>query len=273
MAYKIGWIESQENSGRQFSIKNYLDTKPEDIELVSFGAQLPNTASKERSTWALGPNDQDCDLYICHQSAVPPNLPRFSSVGGVKLRPVIMCAWDWNIECEGVTAVIHQSPMHASAYRRPSITQHIIPPPILPTEFADPIEAPRSRGTVWLGKATGHEGFDIAIRWAETVKSQTDFFGFHIPNPAPSGVISRFYGPVEHAQVLNLLRQYHRMVYFPREAIPFGRMIAEALMVGCELLVSGQLGIESYDQPIEVTIKDCENSPAKFWETIRGYLP
>jgi len=255
---KVGWVTDHHNhQGRQFSVKNFRDTVPEGIEIVDIDLTQP----------------AECDLYIVHAATVPKNLPLFPKSlkpGTSKLRPVIMYAYQPEVWSFGANAVIYQSPLQASQHKFGK--KFIIPPPIVDADWVNKQEVERQPKALWCGNATKEEGFDIAVRWAETEKTETHFFGALVPKGSDTNT-SKFLGWMDHENMPEILHSYQKLIYFPRETRPFDRVLAEALLCGVELEVWGYLGIESFEEPLGKVVEMCQNSTGEFWGVIQDFLP
>jgi len=255
---KIGWITDDvcKTGGRQFTIKNLRDKTPPDVELIDINLNDP----------------EECDLYIIHTPMVPKNLPLFPKTlkpGLAKVRPVIMYAHQWNIMGFGANSIVYQSPLHATQHKFGK--SFIIPPAITSEEVVyegdelEPINA-----NLWLGTFSPETGADIAVRVGEAERVETHFFGWQVPQSNTN--FSKLGGEIVHTQIPSLYRRYLRLVYYPRDPQPFGRSIAEALLSGAEVRVSGKLGIESFDKPIQEVLESTFTASEEFWKLVETHL-
>lgn len=255
---KIGWVTEgiYPQGGRQITIKHFRDSAPEDFEIVDIDLNKP----------------EECDVYVVHSASVPKNLPLFPKSlkpGTSKIRKVITYAHQWDIWPFGSSTVIYQSPLHATKHQFGK--KIIIPPPLLDSDYNLPDEAEKIDKQVWFGTASKEEGFDVAIRIAETTKIPTDFYGLGIPTGNDTAVCN-FKGYVEKSLIPGILHSYKKMIYFPRDPRPFDRMLAEALAAGMDIEVSGKLGIESFEKPISEVLEDCKQSCNEFWKVVADHI-
>lgn len=273
--HTIGWVidKSPIQSGRFFSIQNFKQSSPDSLEIVNIDLEHP----------------QECDLYIVHSNTIPKNLPLLPKSlrpGSAKSKPVIVYAHQWEIWNFGATATIYQSPLHSTVHKYGK--KFICPPPLVKSDYEDishviegkidpslsnkTIEVERMPKAMWCGTASKEEGFDVAVKWTETKKVETDFFGVGIPRGNDTAR-SKFHGMIDHLKMPLTLQSYQKFIYFPRDPRPFDRMLAEALLAGCELEVSGRLGIESFEQPLEEVVEMCKYSTNTFWNIVGEFLP
>lgn len=253
----IGWVtDHPKQSGRAISIQNFRDAKPEDIELADIDLTDP----------------AECDAYIVHSNSVPKNLPlmpKSMKPGPSKSKPVIMYSHQWDIISFGASIIIYQSPFHATIHKYGKSL--ILPPPIVEADYLVEKEIERQPKALWSGTANKEEGFDVAVRWSETKKIPTDFIGVNIPQGADT-TTSKFRGWVDHKIMPQLLREYQKLIYFPRQERTFDRMLVEALIAGCELEVWGRLGIESFEKPLEEVVELCKSSTQMFWKIVEDSI-
>ena len=73
------------------------------------------------------------------------------------------------------------------------------------------------------------------------------------------------YLSVPYEEMPELLNQYKAVVVAPVMLHAFGRLAAEAMACGCEVITNGRVGAMSYSDPIEAS----RNSDAAFWDIIR----
>lgn len=253
---KVGWVVDNIppfTRGRQFSIKNFRDAAPPNVEIIDINPERP----------------QECDIYAVHSVQIPQNLPRFSKkrVGGkFKSKQVVMYAHQLVVNDLGANYVIFQSPLHAewSVFGK----KIILPPPLVESDFiVDEPFAGQKFDAMWVGNFDVEEGVDITVRWSEVNHINTNYFGSNMPKNAES-TNTHFRGWVQHEQMPSIYAQHNKMVFLPRNPQPFGRAIAEAYLAGLELVVSGKIGAESFNNPLDEVFKSCLSSADAYWNIL-----
>ena len=139
---------------------------------------------------------------------------------------------------------------------------------LMPSPLALPEPSNGARkGIVWLGEWQPHKGYDLVMEWAERQKQEVHFYGIGMDSMKDSQ-FCKFKGFVPWDKVPELLGQYETWIHFPRQPEPFPRLMAEALLCGCEAKVAGRFGFESYGLGIREMLQFCLSAPKLFWDEV-----
>lgn len=148
-------------------------------------------------------------------------------------------------------AVQFLSPMHRDAINqlvRIDARQYVIAPPLDLVRFTNTTPwAQRKRAAL----ITGDE-----IRVSETAIQRARKAGYE------AETIS--YQSVPHADMPALLNSYQAVVVDPVMLHAFGRLAAEAMACGCEVLASDRVGAMSWDDPVAA----CREANDRFWTMV-----
>ena len=258
---RVGWVTDETcfHGGRQFTIKNFKDAKPEGIELVDIDLTKP----------------EECDSFIVHTAAVPKNLPLFSKTlksGTSKLKPIFFYAHQWETVSFGAKVVFYQSPLHSSIHTNG--IKEVLPPPIVESDYKTDLDLESVDAELWVGSFNPGEGIDISIRIGEAEKRLIHYYGFGVPSQdaKTDTAFAKFFGPVSKESMPRLYAQHRKMIYNGRAPHPFGRVLAEAILAGMSLEVSGKLGILSFETDPKETAALCLSSGKLFWDKILDFM-
>lgn len=144
------------------------------------------------------------------------------------------------------------SPLHRDAINqliRIDIPQYVIAPPLDLKRFT--ITTPREQRKK-AALITGDE-----IRVSESAIQRARSAGYE-PETIP-------YQSIPHSDMPALLNLYQAVVVDPVMLHAFGRLAAEALACGCEVLASDRVGAMSWTDPVAA----CGESNERFWEMVR----
>jgi hypothetical protein len=71
------------------------------------------------------------------------------------------------------------------------------------------------------------------------------------------------------------MSEYSGFIHLPNWTEPFGRVVMEAYLSGCELIVNDKIGAMSFDWDYSDydEVKDkLQSSVKKFWQVVESYL-
>lgn len=257
----VGWVvdDLQPNSrGRQVSIRNFREAVPDNIEIIDID---PN-------------NPQECSIYAVHAVRVPKNLPLIPkkvSAGKSRLHPVAIYSYQWDIDAFGASIAIYQSPLHAKTHRFGK--KHIIVPPVVEKDYTPGEgEYKRENKAMWCGVFDPVDGVDIAVRWSETGRIHTDYYGFNFAINIPTSNYCKFVGTISNIDMVKAYKTHEKFIFTGRSPQPFNRSFAEAYLAGCEVILSGDLGINSFTEDTTDTIEKCKASAKEYWDLIQGLV-
>jgi len=154
----------------------------------------------------------------------------------------------------------------------------VLPPPMDPELYA-PIRArygpeDRTLDAIWFGEWHWHKGPDIAMKWAQEQKRVLDMYSPYMPpgsKPPHEWVRLNGYFPEQNGW-LDTIARHRSFVHFPRQPECFPYSVLEAYLCGCEVIVSGRLGVESFGLPLDDVVQLCAESRTKLWDIAREVL-
>lgn len=146
---------------------------------------------------------------------------------------------------------------------------HCCPPPIS-KEFSD-FEITRMLDAVTVGGGRFQKGILNHIAWLEKNPDRTlDIWGKIDIDPHKLPARINYKGTIGNKGLPNVLNLYKSFVYYPACQEAYGRVIAEAALCGCEMLVdTKKIGACSYDTPPE------EHQDGKgngFWDAVEDAI-
>jgi len=175
----------------------------------------------------------------------------------------------------GARGALFLSPLHRDSFLRLSGVRPkrmaCVPSPIdVETFRAARRRAGKRRGVVWLGEFQPHKGVMEACRWAAR-HEPVDFYGWGPLKPFGPGV--RFLGRLPCERVPGVLARYEKLLFLPRWPEPFGRVVAEAKLAGCELICSPNVGALSWGwRTLEEWEEGVGEAPQRFWQVMKEWL-
>lgn len=129
--------------------------------------------------------------------------------------------------------------------------------------------APKKRkGVVMVARLWPGKGIDRVRQWAQENEVVVDVYGFGPEEKQVHGALN-YRGPVEYAELPQLLAGYETFVFLPSQVEPFSRTTAEAWAAGCKLVVNGNVGALWW---IENQPEALENAAQGFWEAVEEVL-
>lgn len=152
----------------------------------------------------------------------------------------------------------------------------VLPPPIAP-ELYGPVRArhaEREDDAIWFGEWHWYKAPDIAMKWALRERRLVDMYSPSMPpgSKAPHSYV-RFHGYFpEQDGWLDTIARHRTFVHFPRQPECFPYSMLEAYLLGCEVIVSGRLGVESYGLPLDEVVRLADASRTRLWEIAREVL-
>ena len=187
----------------------------------------------------------------------------------ILLRPLIQRA----------TACVFKSPFHREQVvkRWPSAAcppGRVVYADVIPVDqFHD---GPKTRDAIWLGNYVAPKGVLEAIDWAEENRRHLDMFGFGDPFQfGRSSPYVRMYPVLPYSEVPSVLRQYRTFVFLPTGPEAAARVVPEAVLSGCELVVNDNVGVTSFDwwtEDPDLLRKRLQDRSGEFWQALAELL-
>ncbi len=219
-----------------------------------------------------GAVDPDCDLYVVNQS----NQYSLADAERFGDRPVFKVVPDWweagdpglrRFLLARSALVFFASPLHRDLFRWPVTAPTMLcPAPLDLAPFRAAAERARSRrGAVWVGQMTSPwKGYEEAVAWARRTRRRLDFYGKgpYAPEPGP---YVRVFDEVPYAELPELLARYRTLVFLPRRAQPFPRILVEAWAAGLELVTTPANGARWW---IENAPGELDRGAERFWGAV-----
>lgn len=171
---------------------------------------------------------------------------------------------------EGARGWVFLSPLHAESFQEKHGTPAeytIVPSPVDPSDF---YPDKRKRGIVWLGEYASHKGVREAVAWAEDHKTVVSFFGWGHEPPRGPWVIDG--GQLPYPLIPATLGEAQALLFLPVWPEAFGRVVAEAIFSGCEIIGNENIGALSWGLDREGLAAACYDAPSRFWNAIKGWL-
>lgn len=159
------------------------------------------------------------------------------------------------------------SPLHGEILRvlHPAMSQvRLIPPVLSPAPFLAARRTERDIEWLYAGVLTEAKGTDRLDDVSPLVMVTSSKTG---PRPAHARVVTS----VPYEDMPDWFGRAKRFVYRPRWPEPFGRVVAEAALAGCELEIEGRVGACSIAADLS-NPATYEGSPQKFWADVRAVL-
>ncbi len=249
------------------------------------GAQLSSEAMAQASPeWAevvmCYPGEMaDCDCYVLNNVKFFSYQELMQATEG----PYIVYEHDhWNTVQKWqpgmIRSIIHKaeavvflSPMHRKTFcSKHDVMPHrayAVPSPIDVTLW-DPHWA--KWGTVWMGSFWPQKGIAAACEWA----AENGWVRFYGSGPlTPQGPNVEVHGQVPYSDVPRILAMAKRFLFLPASEEPFGRVVAEAALSGCELICNDNVGALSWGwNTLQDWRKGIGSAPTTFWEIMAEVL-
>ncbi len=256
---RVGWLRDDwpQIGGAELSADARAKAAPPEVEIVPCPP---------------GQVDPSCDLYVVNQS-VQYTLADAESFGD---RPVFKVVPDWweagdpglrRWLLSRAALVFFASPLHRDLFRWPVSAPTLLCPAPLDLEpfRAAARQAGERRGAVWVGQMTSPwKGYEEAVAWARRTRRRLDFYGRgpYAPKPGP---YVRVFDQVPYEELPHLLARYRTLVFLPRRAQPFPRILVEAWAAGLELVTSEANGARWW---IENAPGELSRGAERFWEAV-----
>lgn len=256
----IGWCHDHRQSGRpggaQLSSEAMAGAAPDWAEVVM-----------------CYPGEMvEADCYVLNSV----RLFSFSELWEAALKPYVVYQHDlWEVIykwqhgavkpiIEQAEAVVFLSPLHRAAFCavhgvKPRHT-FTVPSPIDADAFGP---AGEKEGTVWIGDFVPHKGVKEAISWAAT-NGPVDFYGSGRLSLAGENV--QLHGRLRYEEVPSILAAAETFLFLPSQPEPFGRIVAEAYLSGCELVCNERVGALSWGwETRDEWVEALAEAPGRFW--------
>lgn len=164
---------------------------------------------------------------------------------------------------EGARRSFFVSPLHARTVARlqPDVLMKtsILRPNFDPRPFAEAGQSVRDIEHLYVGTITEAKGADLLAGLG----------GLTVVTPRSTRVDlpdARVLVGVDHGDMPAIYGRARRFVFRARWPEPFGRVVAEAALAGCELVVEGEIGALSFEQhPADLGLYERANE--EFWST------
>lgn len=260
---RIGWLSDSVpiKGGAELAADTLLQGKPEDIEIVPC---MPNAIAPDVDVYAI----HNCVSYTARDWPILRQKPIVKYVhdvwprGDFALRTAL---------CNHSKAMIFSSPIHRESLRfRVNCEAVYLPNPIDAKPFHDAKKAAieRKHAALWLGRFDIGKGIADAAVWAKNNAVDMDWYGYGylLADVLATG---RYRGYVDYANVPGIMAQYEKFVLLPIHCEPYGRVVAEAWLAGCELVINGNVGAAWW---IENRPQDVTRGVELFWQTVKGVL-
>lgn len=256
---RVGWLRDEwpQIGGAELSADARARAAPPEVEIVPCPPKQV---------------DPCCDLYVVNQS-VQYTLADVESFGD---RPVFKVVPDWweagdpglrRWLLSRAALVFFASPLHRDLFPWPVSAPTILCPAPLDLEpfRAAARRAGKRRGAVWVGQMTSPwKGYEEAVAWARRTRRRLDFYGRgpYAPKPGP---YVRVFDEVPYEELPRLLARYRTLVFLPRRAQPFPRILVEAWAAGLELVTTEANGARWW---IENAPGELSRGAERFWEAV-----
>lgn len=252
---RLAWIADLPHytGGAEFTQREFLDAKPEDVEVVIVKP---------------GESPENIDRIVVH------TVTHFSAEDVEQFRglPITWFHHDlspWNQAgvkdfLDNHADHIFCSPMQREKYGTYGQAGICIPPPLDLNRFKPPRQSrKRRKGTCSLAQWRGlGKGPHLLAEWAAK-NGPVDVWGSG--EYPPGGENVNFRSPLEPDVVPQVLWQYEAFVFLPLEHEPFCRTVAEAHAAGCKVITNNQVGALHY---IKNDPKALETAATDFWEAV-----
>lgn len=253
--HRLGWLEDRVKfpGGAELEAATLLNARPDWAEIVPC---------------APGDVTPHVDAYIIH------NCTQYSAdiVPTLMMHPVIKRVHDvwhdgdpalrsWLLAKSRrvlLSSKLHLKKVHGLITARLGYVPSAVTPP-----SPLPIAAERN-GYAWIGRMWPGKGLLNVKRWAERNNVLVDCYGFGPDVIQCTGNLT-YRGPLSQDAVWETLGKYKGFVHLPTAAEPYGRTVAEAFIMGCELTVNGNIGAVEW---IENRPEAVANGAALFWQAV-----
>lgn len=180
----------------------------------------------------------------------------------------------WLLILQASKLIIWLSPLHRGAwlYAYPELKTHpyaLVPSPIDPKQFYD-MKQPRE-GVVSAAGLWPFKGRANVITWAkENPETPVDIYGGN-PDNLQLPPNCKYIGDMPHSQMNEVFNKYKAHLWLPSTPQPFGRIVGESYLAGCDQITNRNVGAASYPwfKSREQVAKHCGNSSKLFWSKIK----
>jgi len=175
---------------------------------------------------------------------------------------------DTRVLYERARACVFVSPLHAAIVGRlqPSVRGKtiIVRPAIDATPFLENRQVKRDIEWLWAGTLTEAKGADrISARPGLVMVA---------PRPGPvRPVTDDVRIGLPYGEMAALFGRSRRFIYAPRWPEPFGRVVAEAALAGCELHLGGEIGALSFKRDLS-SPEFYAGAQDEFWHQVEAAL-
>ncbi len=267
-------------------------------------SQRPGGASRATDLWLAsapvdldvvpcspGNLDRECDAYIL----VLTKLFSDEELTFLLSRPFLRIELDywpgyesqskWRAALNGAARhLLFVSPLHRQVYAyrhqlsaETLVKSSILPPPMDPgmftlhREWAD--AHVERKDAICFSEWTFSKGVDVAMKWALLNRTVLDMYSPSMPAGQDE--------PNEYVKIHHFMPQenwwdeiarHKQFVHFPRQPECFPYSVLEAYLLGCEVIMSGRLGVESYGISFEELIQMASQSRARLWDIAQDVL-
>lgn len=279
---KLGWLRdftwAERPGGAQRAIELLQNAAPPDVQVV----QCPP-----------GGIDRTCDAYVAFL------VKRYSDeeLSWLQQQSFVRYCFDWwpdeesqskwrNLLMQQAKGNFFVSPLH---FQRMHARYHpmfeagsivcVLPPP-LDLEYIASAKsscASEPNGSVWFAEWHPAKGPDLAAAWAQRNQAKLDMFSPSMPADVLSqnwifNPLCKPRGFCPEEKWYSTLAGYERFVHFNRVPDAFGYSILEAYLLGLEVVVSGQTGVESYEIGFDQLAEKCGTAASEFWRRMEEML-
>ena len=164
------------------------------------------------------------------------------------------------------------SPLHQQMYGlyHPHLLYHgpCLAPPLDPNEFVEPrLNAERVDRAIWFGEWQIYKAPDLAQKWALETHTHLDLYSPTMPQnlERPNNYV-QYKGFVPQDRFWAEIARHKTFVHFPRQPEPWPYSVLEAYLLGCEIIISGRFGCESFGGGLDRAVELASTSADDFWD-------
>jgi len=171
--------------------------------------------------------------------------------------------------------VLFVSPLHQDVYQYRhhvdlSSKSGLVACAMDPAEFAPArarADVAGRQDAIWFGEWAWGKAPDIAMKWALEHETPTDFYSPTMPpnSKAPNRFV-QLHGRASEEGWWDTIARHRQFVHFPRQPECFSMAPLEAALLGCESIVAGRQGWESFGLDIDGIVDLCSHGAERFWE-------
>ncbi|NMH28300.1 glycosyltransferase family 9 protein [Flavobacterium silvaticum] len=172
-----------------------------------------------------------------------------------------------------------QSPKHYENHKHfygEAIGAYQLMPPTVEVDLIQDNPEKQEHTIPYFGELSLLKGGNAFVDYAiENPQRRFEVYGKNkLQREIPQNVF--FMESVPNEQVLEILGKSKYFFCQPYWPEPSGRLAAEAWLSGCEIIANDRVGTFSYDfypNDKQRAIREMEETPGKFWDTVEGLIP